>query len=54
MNVPCKQVHLLDCDLDNDPDCDLDLDTDNFAPCKRGIMNMILIFDYESLVSALF
>ena len=35
--VPCKRVHLLDRDPDNDPDSDLDPVSENFAPCKRGI-----------------
>ena len=37
MNVPCKRVHLLECDLDKDLDYDADHNPDNFAPCKLDI-----------------
>ena len=37
MNVPCKRMHLLDCDPDKDPDHNLDFYPDNFAPRKQGI-----------------
>ena len=36
MNDPCKRVHLLDRDPDNNLDRYLDCDPDNFAPCQRG------------------
>ena len=37
MNVPCKQVRLLDCNPNNDPDSDLDRDPNNSAALKWGI-----------------
>ena len=30
MNVPCKRVHLLDCDPDRNPVCDPEHSADNF------------------------
>ena len=30
MNVPCKRVHILDRDPENDPVCDIDRDPDYF------------------------